>query len=77
MSKKGKVFYGWYLVVFVWIIYFINVAIPLYGGSVVNSLMTVSLGISAATMGLAVSLNTAVQGFAAPIGGIVIKKLGY
>lgn len=77
MSKKGKVFYGWYLVVFVWIIYFINVAIPLYGGSVVNSLMTVSLGISAATMGLAVSLNTAVQGFAAPIAGIVIKNLGY
>ena len=69
-------FYGWKLLVVLFVIYFFNVSFPYYGGVVVNSIMSEDLGISRSTLGLGVSVFSMALGFAAPLAGYMVTKRG-
>ena len=43
-TSEKKRFYGWTIVVSLWIIYFLNVGFPMYGGQTVNTFMADEMG---------------------------------
>lgn len=72
----GRVFYGWILVAVVWLIYMFTTALPLYGGSVLNSLVVLKAGVSEEKLGLATTVHTAMSGALSPVVGYVVKRRG-
>lgn len=75
MPQSTK-FYGWYMVAALWVIYFLNVGFPMYGGSVVNTLMAKDLNLSRSILGLGFTLFTLTQGLPGPLIGMTINKKG-
>lgn len=55
-SSGTRRFYGWTIVVSLWIIYFLNVGFPMYGGQTVNTFMADEMGFKRTILGLAFSL---------------------
>lgn len=55
MGNEQK-FYGWKLVGALWLLYFLNMGFPLYGGTVINPVMLKEIPMERATFGLAYSL---------------------
>lgn len=67
MRKAGegramKRFYGWYLVVVLWCVYFTNLGFVYYGGNLVNTFMIKDLGMNRATLGLGYTIFMFLQG---------------
>ncbi|MGN0203277.1 MAG: MFS transporter [Coprococcus sp.] len=56
--------------------YFISMAIPTYGVSVLNARMVQATGMNSSIIGIGVSLATLMQGISAPIVGSIIRKKG-
>ena len=72
----ARVFYGWIIVALVWLIYFTNVGLILYGSPVINAAMMTAAGINEAVTGAAVAVCTACQGVFSPLAGIITRKKG-
>lgn len=69
-------FYGYIMIVVLWLTYFVNLTMFLYGASVLNSKMIAAAGLNSSIVGIAVSLCTAMQGVSGPILGMLIIKKG-
>ncbi|WP_439108126.1 MFS transporter [Congregibacter sp.] len=74
MNKPG--FYGWKLVVTVFIVYLLNTAFPYYGGSVLNAVMAEDLGFSRSALGYGFSAFILCMGLTSPMVGVLVNKLG-
>lgn len=69
-------FYGWIIVGVIWLVYFSNVGLLLYGAPVINAGMMAVTGFSEATIGAAVAVCTACQGIFSPVTGIITRRKG-
>ena len=69
-------FYGWVLVGVFWLVLFANLAFPMYGGSVLNSLMATRLGFSHEALGLPFAVFLGVVGMSSPLVAELIRRLG-
>jgi len=49
-SERG--FYGWKLVFFLWLLDFLNMGFPLYGGAVINTYMLKEIPMSRSAFGM-------------------------
>lgn len=76
IKRPTKFFYGYVIVAALWIMYFISMAIPTYGVTVLNARMVLDTGMDSAVIGIGVSVATLLQGFSAPIVGNIIRKRG-
>jgi MFS family permease len=73
---KSKIYYGWIIVAAVWLIYFSNVGLLLYGAPAINAGMMAVSGLSEAAVGAAVAVCTACQGIFSPLTGLITRKKG-
>lgn len=74
--KPTPFFYGYIIVAACFIMYFISMAVPTYGVTVLNARMVEATGMSASTVGIGVSIATLLQGLSAPVVGSMIRKNG-
>lgn len=74
--RNTKGFYGWYLLAALWIIYCINVSIPTYGVTVINSSMATALNWQRSQLGLGLSVFQIFQGLAGPLVSLMLIKKG-
>lgn len=75
MTTETK-FYGWNMVVVLFLVYFIIGGLGIYGPSTVNGLMLDETGMSRATYGNAFMLYSLFQGFAGPVVAKLINRKG-
>jgi len=71
-----KKFYGWKLLVVFWIIVFINLAFPLYGASVLNSVMMNDLHLDRKMLGFLFSLFSLMSGLPGPLVAVCVERFG-
>lgn len=76
MDSEKKKFYGWTIVVSLWIIYFLNVGFPMYGGQTVNTFMADEMGFNRTILGTGFALFNLFQGLPGPLIGYTIQKKG-
>jgi MFS family permease len=69
-------FYGWKLVAVLFILDFINMGFPYYGGSIINSYMIHDIVMSRATLGWGFTILNLFVGFAAIVVAMSIVKYG-
>ena len=74
-SQSEKNFYGWKLLLVLWLIYF-NMCLILYGGNVINAYMATGLNMPRDAFGLGVGLITLLGGLGAPAAAWFVKKFG-
>ncbi len=75
MPEK-KSFYGWKLVAVLFLLDFINMGFPYYGGSIINSYMIHDIVMSRATLGWGFTILNLFVGFAAIVVAMSIVKYG-
>ena len=73
-EKKG--FYGWKLVAVLFLLDFINMGFPYYGGSIINGYMIHDIVMSRSTLGLGFTILNLFVGFAAIVVAMSIVKFG-
>jgi MFS family permease len=74
MSKSK--FFGWKLLFVFWIIVLINLAFPMYGSSVLNSVMMRDLNLDRRSLGFLFSLYTIMSGLPGPLVAVLIERFG-
>lgn len=74
--RNTKGYYGWYLLAALWFIYCINVSIPTYGVTVINSSMATSLNWQRSQLGMGLSVFQIFQGLAGPLVSLMLIKKG-
>jgi MFS family permease len=74
MANQG--FYGWKLLFVFWVIVLVNLAFPMYGSSVVNSVMMRDLNLDRKTLGFLFSLYTIMSGLPGPLVAIFVERFG-
>ena len=72
----SSVFYGWKILGALWVVIFVNMAFPLYGGSVINSYMAADFGLDRKTLGLIFSVFVLMTGLPGPLAAICVDKMG-
>jgi cyanate permease len=73
---QSKIYYGWIIVCVVWLIYFSNVGLLLYGAPAINAGMMAVSGLNEAVVGTAVAICTACQGIFSPVTGLITRRKG-
>jgi len=73
-SERG--FYGWKLVFFLWLLDFLNMGFPLYGGAVINTYMLKEIPMSRSTFGLGFTLLNLFVGIPSILVAASIVKWG-
>jgi MFS family permease len=74
MPNRG--FYGWKLLAVFWILVFVNLGFPMYGASVINSVMMRDLNLDRKTLGLLFSLYVIMSGLPGPLVAVCVERLG-
>jgi MFS family permease len=74
--KTQASFYGWKLVVVLWLIVFANFGFPMVSGSVANAYMASDLHLSRTAVGLAFAIFTWMSGLLAPLVALIVNKKG-
>ncbi len=69
-------FYGWTMVVVLWLVYFINISFPYYGAGVINAYMAEALGMDRSTLGLGFTFILLCTGIPGPLVAYCVKKTG-
>ena len=69
-------FYGWKLVAALWLLDFLNMGFPLYGGSVINTYMLKEIAMSRSTFGLGFTLLNLFIGLPSVVVGAAIFRWG-
>jgi MFS family permease len=69
-------FYGWWLLGVIFVLDFINMGFPYYGGTVINSYMVRQIPMSRSTLGLGFTLINLAVGLTAPLVAAHIVKFG-
>jgi MFS family permease len=73
-SQRG--FFGWKLVTFLWLLDFLNLGLPLYGGSVINTYMYKQIAMSRSDYGLGFTILNICVGIPSILIGAAIVRLG-
>lgn len=73
-SQRG--FYGWPLVAALWVVMAINLALPLYGASILNPYMGAQLHLSRAMIGVIYAILMIMTGLPGPLVAILIARIG-
>ena len=73
-SERG--FYGWKLVFFLWVLDFLNMGFPLYGGAVINTYMLKDIPMSRSGFGLGFTLLNLFVGIPSILVGASIVRWG-
>ena len=76
MNKKKTLYYGWIIVVAVWLIYFFVNNPPCYGTNVISTRLVLDHGWSEGVPGLSLSFHYLAIGLAAVPAGFLIQKIG-
>src|ERR1700690_2381750 len=71
-SERG--FYGWKLVFFLWLLDFLNMGFPLYGGAVINTYMLKQIAMERSTYGLGFTLLNLFVGLPSTLVAAAILK---
>lgn len=74
MSNRG--FYGWRLLAVFWILVLVNLGFPMYGSSVINSVMMRDLNLDRRMLGLLFSLYTIMSGLPGPLVAVCVGRFG-
>jgi MFS family permease len=74
MTNRG--FYGWKLLMVFWIVVFINLAFPIFGSSVLNSVMMRDLNLDRKTLGFLFSLFSLMSGLPGPLVAVCVERFG-
>jgi MFS family permease len=74
MNKAS--FYGWKLVAALWLLDFLNMGFPLYGGAVINTYMLKEIPMSRSTLGLGFTLLNLFVGLPSVLVGAAIVRWG-
>jgi MFS family permease len=74
MAERG--FYGWKLLAVFWILVLVNLGFPMYGSSVINSVMMRDLNLDRRTLGLLFSLYTIMSGLPGPLVAVCVGRFG-
>lgn len=75
MSKDPK-FYGWKLLGVLWIMFLINMSIPLYGSAVIAPYFVKDVQMSRTVLGMGMTISYFVATFFSPVLGMIISKFG-
>ncbi len=75
-ARPGQEFYGWRLVAALWLLYFLNLGFPLYGGTIINNYMRQEIEMNQATYGLAFTLLNFFVGVPSTVIAASIMKWG-
>jgi MFS family permease len=75
VGLRGR-FYGWKLLAACWIIMFLNLGIPAYGGSGLNALMAPALHLDRRALGLLFSAYMIMSGLPGPLVAVSVNHLG-
>ena len=70
------VYYGWILLVVLWLVFAFNLGFPAYGGPVINSAMARELGFSRETLGLITSFYIIMSGLPGPLVAMSVNRFG-
>jgi MFS family permease len=76
LSNNAQHFYGWKLVGALWLLDFLNMGFPLYGGTIINTYMLKDIQMSRSAFGLAVSLLNLAAGVPSVLIAAVIVRFG-
>src|ERR1700693_2406266 len=69
-------FYGWKLVFFLWLLDFLNMGFPLYGGAVINTYMLKEIPMSRSAFGMGFTLLNLFVGIPSILVGASIVRWG-
>jgi len=64
------------MVVVSWLVYMFITSMPLYGGSILNSMLVLETDVTEGDLSIATTIYTAMTGILAPFVGVLIKKRG-
>src|SRR5260370_36171538 len=73
-SERG--FYGWKLVFFLWLLDFLNMGFPLYGGAVINTYMLKEIPMSRSAFGMGFTILNLFVGIPSILVGASIVRWG-
>lgn len=76
LEGGAAAFYGWKLIGVFWLVVFINVALPMFGLSILSVYMSDQAGISRSATGSAYSAYTIMSGVPAPLAAFLIGRWG-
>lgn len=71
-----RYFYGRKLLAVFWILVFVNLGFPMYGSSVINSVMMRDLNLDRRTLGLLFSLYTMMSGLPGSLVAVCVERFG-
>src|ERR1700732_5124727 len=74
--SKPQEFYGWKLVAALWLLDFLNMGFPLFGGAVINTYMLKQIAMERSTYGLGVALLNLFVGLPSIVLAASILKWG-
>jgi MFS family permease len=69
-------FYGWKLLSGFWVIAFLNLAFPAYGGPVLNAAMAADLGFDRQSLGTIFAVYLAMSGLPGPLVAMSVNRIG-
>jgi len=76
VKNDAEDFYGWKLVAALWLLDFLNMGFPLYGGTIINTYMLRDVPMSRSLFGMATSLFNLAAGVPSILIAAVIMRLG-
>ncbi|MEI9964021.1 MAG: MFS transporter [Caulobacteraceae bacterium] len=74
--KRQRSFYGWPLLAVMWLVMAINLALPLYGASILNPYMGAQLHLSRAMVGVVYAVLMIMTGLPGPLVAVLIDRVG-
>jgi MFS family permease len=74
--RSNPKFYGWFLLVVIFMLDFIDLGFPYYGASVINTYMLGEIHMSRSTLGLGSTFIHLAVGLAAPLAGLLTARFG-
>lgn len=73
---KKKLTYGWVITAGVFLVYIMNMGVPMYGASIINTKMALAEGCDIAVLGYSATVCGTVRAAAAAFGGRLVARLG-
>lgn len=61
------------MVIALWFVYLINVGVPIYAGSIVNTAMALEMDCNRSILGVGMGIFSMIQGISIPLGSFVMK----
>ncbi|MFY9326967.1 MAG: MFS transporter [Georgfuchsia sp.] len=76
MKQKKGAFFGWQVLAALWVVYFVNMGLPFYGGGIINAQMLKELDMGRGMLGLGVTVLLLINGLFSPVTALVVNRIG-